>query len=186
MRTPRRHSELECFTLGLIWQLGPCSPYDVRRHMQESPSTQWSGSAGAIYPLMQRLHRKGLLAARSERRGKRRRKEYSVTSNGIAVIKQWIGPPLVSDAVTVAYDPLRSRARFLGLMTPAERREWVDAASLALAEVAERVEHWRQTYATGSDPFAAIVSRHGELDVRWRRAWLAELRAAVDAAPHPT
>ena len=45
MRT-RSWSELECFVLGLIWQLGPVSAYAVRTQMQKSPSTQWSGSAG--------------------------------------------------------------------------------------------------------------------------------------------
>jgi DNA-binding PadR family transcriptional regulator len=179
MRTPRKHSELECFTLGLVWQLGPCSPYDVRRHMQQSPSTQWSGSAGAIYPLMQRLQRRGLLVAKSERNGKRRRKEYTVTSKGIAALKEWIGPPLSPEAVTVSYDPLRSRARFLGVMTPAQRREWVEAAAAALQEVSRRVESWRQTYATGDDPFTAAVNRHGELDVQWRQAWLDEVQNSL-------
>jgi DNA-binding PadR family transcriptional regulator len=183
MRTPRRYSELECFTLGLVWQLGPCSAYDVRRHMQRSPSTEWSGSAGAIYPLMQRLHKRGLLAAHAERNGKRRRCEYTATPKGVAVLKEWIGPPLAPEAITVVYDPLRSRARFLAVMSPAERRAWLDAAADALAEVSRRVEDWKSLYAAGGDPFTAAVNRHGEMDVQWRRHWLDELRRAIAGDP---
>jgi DNA-binding PadR family transcriptional regulator len=175
MRTHGRRSELECFVLGIVWQSGPCSAYDVRRHMQRSPSTQWSGSAGAIYPLVERLRRAGLLSARAERTGNRKRLEYSVTPKGTDALRAWIGPPFAEEAVTVTYDPLRSRARFLGVMTPAERRAWVEAAQAALAEVALRVERWRREYVDApdaSDPFAEIVSLHGELDVRWRREWL--------------
>lgn len=179
MRTPRRLSELECFVLGLIWQLGPCSPYDVRRHMQRSPSTQWSGSAGAIYPLIARLHRRGLLASRKARHGKRQRREYSITPRGEKTLKHWIGPPLAPDAITVSYDPLRSRARFLGVMKPHERRAWIAAALDALDEVERRVEAWHDLYAAADDRFAAAMTRHGEMDLQWRRRWLEELRDSI-------
>jgi DNA-binding PadR family transcriptional regulator len=147
--------------------------------MQRSPSTQWSGSAGAIYPLMERLHKRGMLASKSARNGKRARKEYRVTPKGVQVLKSWIGPPLGDDAVTVTYDPLRSRARFLGVLTPAQRRAWVEAAAEALEEVSRRVERWREMYAAGDDPFAAVVSKHGEMDVEWRRRWLDEVGRAM-------
>lgn len=171
----RRYSELECFTLGLIWQSGPCSPYEVRRLMQNSPSTQWSGSAGAIYPLVRRLHKQGLLAARSEHRGKRRRREYTITAAGLKVLRGWIGPPLAGEAVTVSYDPLRSRARFLLALPPSERGPWVRTAVETLAEVAENVRRWHDLYAGADNPTGAILTRSGELDVQARQTWLREL-----------
>ena len=67
-------SELEAFVLGLIWQFGPISPYAIRRHMHQSPSTQWSASAGAIYPLVAKLEKSKLVAAgpvKADPRGKR-------------------------------------------------------------------------------------------------------------------
>src|SRR4051812_17726619 len=96
-RHTRPHSELECFVLGLIWQLGPASAYEVRRHMQDSPSTQWSASAGAIYPLMQRLERLGLLKGSDHQLGKRARREYRTTPAGLAALKSWIGPPFAPE-----------------------------------------------------------------------------------------
>jgi DNA-binding PadR family transcriptional regulator len=169
---PKR-SELEGFVLGLIWQLGPCSPYELRRHMQESPSTQWSASAGAIYPLLRRLERSALVGSRAERTGKRERREYRITPRGLRALREWVGPPLAPEAVTVAHDPLRSRARFLKALTPRERQAWIAAAREALDEVERRVRAWSRERA--GDEAAGIMTLSGELDVRSRREWLRAL-----------
>lgn len=168
-----RHSELECFVLGLVWQLGGCSAYDVRRTMGDSPSSQWSASTGAIYPLMRRLQRHALLTMKQEKTGQRARRVYTITSAGKRVLRQWIGPPLAREAVSVAHDPLRSRARFLGLLTPAEREQWVRAAIDALAEVVARVKAWEQKYGP-RDEFQLFVSRNGDLETQARQKWLEE------------
>ncbi len=169
----RTLSELECFVLGLVWQLGPCSPYMVRRHMQESPSTQWSASAGAIYPLMRRLEKRGLLSARSERTGKRRRREYRATERGESALRAWIGPPLAPEAITVAHDPLRARARFLALLSPGERSAWIKAAREALDEVERRVLAWHEEHR--DLPAAAVLTASGRIDVESRRKWVEEV-----------
>jgi DNA-binding PadR family transcriptional regulator len=171
----RSWSELECFVLGLVWQMGPVSPYDIRTHMLKSPSTKWSGSAGAIYPLIRKLTRHGLVAGRQEQVGQRRRVRYKVTAAGLRALKAWIGPPLATDAITVSYDPLRSRARFLAALTPAQRRRWVQAARAALVAVEERVRRWHELYAADGDVFLALLTRHGELDVAARRKWLSSV-----------
>lgn len=189
---PRSLSELECFVLGLIWQTGPCSAYDVRRRMLDSPSTQWSASAGAIYPLARKLEGLRLLSSRAEATGKRGRRVYKATAAGERAVRAWLGPPLGREAITVAYDPLRSRARFLGLLPVRERAAWVQAALAALDEVESRVRRWEQTHhgrnaspvgrrgAAGSqDPFLALVTRNGEMDVAMRRAWVREVGKAV-------
>lgn len=178
MRRPR-YSELECFVLGVIWQLGPCSPYDIRRHLAASPSTQWSASAGAIYPLVKKLEQRKLLRARDQATGKRPRRMYVITPAGRRVLQAWVGPPLASEAISVAYDPLRTRARFLGVASAAQRQAWVKAAEAALAEVERRVQEWQSSYG-GDDPFLRLMTRTGELDVQSRRVWLREVGAAVN------
>ncbi len=127
-------SELEGFVVGLVWEMGPCSPYELRRQMTSSPSTQWSASAGAIYPLVRRLEKLGLVASRAKKTGKRERREYEVTAAGKRALKKWVGPPIGREAVTVAHDPLRSRARFLALLSRREQLVWVAAARSALDE----------------------------------------------------
>lgn len=176
---PRRHSELECFTLGLIWRHGPCSAYDVRMLMQDSPSTQWSASAGAIYPLIRRLEREKLVAGRDEPHGRRARRVFRATPAGIRVLRDWIGPPLAAEAITVAYDPLRSRARFLSVLPARSRARWVEAALGALDEVARRVKAWDEKYGGRRDAIGAAITRSGELDLSSRRAWLRALERAL-------
>lgn len=170
-------SELEGFVLGLVWRTGPCSPYDVRRRMQESPSTQWSASAGAIYPLLRRLERSGLVKSQAKRTGKRQRREYKITPRGAAALRAWVGPPLSEQAVTVAHDPLRSRARFLDLLPKDERLAWIEAARRALDEVERRVRAWDEQFA--DDPAAPVLTASGELDVRSRREWVEVLEKSV-------
>lgn len=177
----REHSELECFTLGLVWQLGPSSPYEIRKHMQDSPSTQWSASAGAIYPLMQRLEKRGLLSAVAARTGNRRRREYRITPKGLAALRAWIGPPLSREAVTVAYDPLRSRARFLGALPLTKQEAWIWAAREALDEVERRVKEWQERYAAAAGPLSRAMTKSGELDVESRRRWLDAVGALLAA-----
>ncbi|MBC7833978.1 MAG: PadR family transcriptional regulator [Phycisphaerales bacterium] len=175
----REPSELECFVLGVVWQLGPASPYAVRKHLQDSPSTQWSASAGAIYPLMRRLEGRGLLKARTERAGKRARREYQVTARGLAALRKWVGPPMGAVAVTVAHDPLRSRARFLEALTPGQRRKWIAAARKVIDEVEAMVEAWEERYGDGVGGAANTMTMSGRIDVKSRREWLGKVEGMM-------
>jgi DNA-binding PadR family transcriptional regulator len=170
---PRKSlSELECFVLGLVWQIGPCSAYELRRHMQGSPSTQWSGSAGAVYPLVQRLERQKLLKGQSRRTGRRARREFSITTAGLARLRAWVGPPFAPEVVTVTYDPLRARARFLGTLPPNRRKAWVRGARLVLDGVEKKLRHWHARYDTALSEAARMMARSAELELRARREWI--------------
>lgn len=173
-RGGRTLSELESFTLGLIWQLGPCSPYDVRTNMRGSPSSQWSASTGAIYPLMRRLEKMGLVESRTARTGRRSRREYAITPLGMDDLRSWIGPPFPPEAVSVTYDPLRSRARFLAATTPSQRRAWLKESRAALDRIAEMVATWDVEHGR-KDPFLSLLTRNGVLETEARRKWLAEM-----------
>ena len=169
-------SELECFVLGLVWQLGPCSPYAVRRHVQDSPSTQWSASAGAIYPLMRRLQRLGLLQSQAKSTGERKLREYRISPRGRSVLKAWVGPSMGEEVITPSHDPLRSRARFLALLSPAEQRAWVEAAEAALEQVERRVNDWHEAQRHVLGKAAEFMTSSGKRDVAARKAWLKDVR----------
>jgi DNA-binding PadR family transcriptional regulator len=179
----RSCSELEGFTLGLVWQIGPCSAYDVRQHLTRSPSTQWSASAGAIYPVLTRLQKRGWVHARAERNHARRRRVYEISTAGLSVLRAWVGPPFSDEAVTVTYDPLRSRARFLGCLSLQGRASWAHAANGTLETVERNVKRWQESFSRVAGTFASWVTRSGELDCRIRRQWLRELSEALDAHP---
>jgi DNA-binding PadR family transcriptional regulator len=181
-RTSEPISDLAAFVLGLVWQHGPCTAYAVRRLLLDSPSAQWSGSAGAIYPLLERLTKRGLVARPLVRGDARRRRELTVTPEGRRELKRWIGPPLGGGAITVTADPLRSRARFLGLLTPRERAVWLEAASEALEEVMAVVRRWDSQYGetdtSAGGRYLKLLTRHAELETAARKAWLREIRSA--------
>ena len=44
--------------MALIAENGPATPYAVRKDFLDSPTPQWSGSAGTIYPLVARMQKK--------------------------------------------------------------------------------------------------------------------------------
>ena len=75
MAAMRELSELEYVVLGVVRQEAPCTPYVIRQVFAHSPSSYWSGSAGAIYPLVRRLERRGLLESTERRRGSRTSRE---------------------------------------------------------------------------------------------------------------
>ncbi len=178
-------SDLAAFVLGLVWQHGPCSAYAIRRLLLDSPSAQWSGSAGAIYPLVRRLEREGLLESvrvKGDRRGLR---ACAITPVGMAALQRWIGPPLAAGAISVSADPLRSRARFLAALPPKARQAWVASARDALDEVDRKAKEWHAAYATDNDPFLALLTRHAELELEARRRWLDEVAILIGGAASP-
>src|SRR5262245_55796846 len=108
-----RLSELEGAVLGYIWKHGPCTAYSVRKIIGDSPSSHWSGSAGAIYPLLDRLHRRRLIASRHTPTGNRSAWLVSLAPKGRTLLNAWLAPALDRDILSMAADPLRTRLFFL-------------------------------------------------------------------------
>jgi len=83
----------------------------------------------------------------------------------------------------VTYDPIRSRARFLGCLRPAGRARWVAAADASLDTVEQNVAKWHAKFGRSSDPFVVWLTRSGELDCKARRQWLQELGRDLAKSP---
>lgn len=134
MRARRRRplSELEGCVLGHLWKRGPSTPYSVRRMFLDSPSSHWSGSAGAVYPLLERLEQRGLVASALARRGGRNARNYSLTRAGLGRLQRWLAPAALDEIVAVPPDPLRTRLGFLRSLPPRERRSFLERAVRAL------------------------------------------------------
>jgi DNA-binding PadR family transcriptional regulator len=165
----RRKSEFECFTLGLIWKHGPLTAYSIRLQFRQSPSSYWSGSAGALYPMLARLESHGLVSTATSTGTRREVKQYTITREGIESLRQWLQPPFPPEALSVNHDVLGARARFMDLLDDRQRRRWFDAAVRALDDAEHSVERWAQQNA---DPTSRVVAAHGRMDIRMRRAWL--------------
>jgi DNA-binding PadR family transcriptional regulator len=107
----RELTELEGAALSVIGRLGACTPYQVRQAFLTSPSTEWSGSAGAVYPALRRLKAAGLLAAKPAEDA-RRAVHYRLSGAGAEALSRWVCD--VKRATGLGLDPFRTRAPLWG------------------------------------------------------------------------
>lgn len=91
MSSPRL-SETSYIVLGLISQVGPATPYDLKRLAQVSTVNFWSVPHTQLYSECARLAGLGLLSERREQTGRRRR-TYSLTERGRRELERWLSEP---------------------------------------------------------------------------------------------
>jgi len=170
-------SELEGATLGIVWDIQPCTAYAIRRVFLTSPSPSWSGSAGAIYPLVERLSKRGLVVSEAFRTGRRPGRQYTITPAGLETLRAWIGPPIQPWVSGVPVDSLRTRVRFLAALPPGKRDRFL-ADALAGIDIAIRaVDRDARLRLAEKNVMGHAVGRGALLTLRARRAWLREVRA---------
>ena len=121
-------TEVEGCALGVVWQRGPCTAYEVRMEFAISSTPRWSASAGSIYPALKRLLERKLVAAEAEDWGPRSKTRFAITRRGIALLHRWIGPPFSAGIAGPTFDPIRTRSCFLGAMTRPARTKFVNQA----------------------------------------------------------
>jgi DNA-binding PadR family transcriptional regulator len=176
----RRLSELEAAVLGLVWSDGPCTAYAVRRTVQNSLSTQWSGSAGAVYPVVARLEQRGLIHSRDQATGQRRSQALEITTRGSRVLADWLRPPIDPDSLGIPPDPLRVRLRFLELLSPADRTTFLNEAIAAVETTVDRVQRdVRRARRAGESPFRIAMVLGALHATRARLRTLKELKASL-------
>ena len=171
-------SELEGVVLGLIGRGEPCTAYAVRRAIQSSPSTHWSASAGALYPLITRLGERGLVRSEADPSDGRGRTLLSLTDGGRTALRAWIlqaSDPRVSASVS---DAVRARAFFLESLTPADRRRFAEESLASLeAFLGEAVEYEDRVGA--DNPFVRLAARGAVRSAKARVDWMRELLEAT-------
>ena len=171
-------TELEGVVLGIVRSLQPCTAYAVRRELQASPSTHWSGSAGSIYPLLGRLEEAGLVEALSDTSDGRGRRLVTLTSKGAAALRGWILEGGTPDVAASVSDALRTRSFFLDALTAAEQRTFVASALEAAEAFHARTQEYGQSRAEDGK-IARLAARGGEYAAEARVRWLRDLLAAL-------
>jgi DNA-binding PadR family transcriptional regulator len=165
-------TELEGCVLGIVWGRGPCTAYAARRVFLDSPSPYWSGSAGAVYPLLARLEARGLVRARAQSTGRRASRHFGITPAGRRMLERWLGPPLPDWILGIPMDPLRTRMGFLGALPAVERGRFLAEAERQ-ARVHLATSRRELTRAlVGSDVYEELVVRGAVLSLQARLTWL--------------
>jgi len=172
-------SELEGVVLGIVWKFGPCTPHAIRSHFFASRSARFSGSAGAIYPLVARLERAALLRSRGDRRRRQRRRLYEITPSGRRRLVTWISPPFREQDVAALHDPIRARVYFLGALPAAERRRFLASAEVGLRRTLDLMKRDLERYRQEGSDLSALAMRGAISLVRAQLRWLAAIRDEV-------
>jgi DNA-binding PadR family transcriptional regulator len=170
-------TELEGCVLAYVWEKGSCTAYVLRQEFLRSPSPHWSGSAGAIYPLVQRLARERLLRSENRSTGRRRSKCYALTPAGLAQFLRWLGPPLTDKTAGLPMDPLRTRLRFLGALSAKQRAAFLANAEAKLVRDLVRLEKEYEDPPEG--PYDALAGRGAVAMMRARLEWIRQVSAEL-------
>ncbi len=170
-------SDLELVALGVVWKRGPCTSYAVMKELAGSPSSHWSGSAGAIYPAVKRLTRQGYLSCAADPVDRRGRRLYRIAPKGTAALKRWLVPPHPQAAALFTYDPIRTQTYFLGVLSSKQRAKFLDACEAALREQVPVVADECERYRRAGDEFSALAVGGARYVIRARLEWIADLRA---------
>lgn len=153
-------TELEGAVLSEIHHRSHRTAFQVQRAFQRSPSTEWSGSAGAVYPAIRRLIDAGLIAA-TPMAGGRKAQALEVTSIGLSALDAWACDP--GRAAGVGLDPFRLRSGIWRTLPDAERRA-------VLERVAAEIR--RDLAPEGADSADLVERTRDELAVRLQRTRL--------------
>ena len=117
--------------LGVLRLAPNCTAYRVRQVFLASRSAEWSGSAGAVYPAINRLEAEGLIAESAAQDGRGTR-TYRLTAAGNAAHDVWLCD--AERAIGAGLDPFRTRAGFWPVLPPKRQRDLLKQ----LAKQAER------------------------------------------------
>jgi DNA-binding PadR family transcriptional regulator len=167
-------SEIEACVLALVSVEGPSTPYAIRKVFLDSPSPQWSGSAGTIYPLIERLLRRRLIRSKLCLTGKRRGHQISLTTAGSRALRLWLSLPIPEWVAGVPPDPLRTRVRFLGAINPNQQRAFLQNAHQRTRAHLRAVEaDCERKQAEGEFPY--LMARGALLSMQSRCTFLQEV-----------
>ncbi len=151
--TTTRPTETSYIVLGLIEQIGPATPYDLKRMAQVSTFNFWAVPHTQLYAECGRLATEGLLSERREQSGRRRR-VYRLTKRGREALAEWLREP--TEELEEVRDPATLKLFFGG-----------DPTELAAAQLAahrRRLRAYEQLRADAAD---------------WPRGWRLALEAGI-------
>ena len=166
--------------LGIVRSREDCTAYAVRAVLRGSPSTRWSASAGAIYPLLGRLEERGLVTAKADPSDGRGRRTLHLTTAGKRAHRAWMLRAAEPDVAADVADSIRSRAFFLETLTPAERIRFASKCLDAL-EAHLAVTELDLARSKGDGSLAWLAAKGGvyqaQARVKWMREVLSHLRS---------
>ena len=151
----------------------------MRMELGASPSSHWRASAVALYPLLARLEKDGLIRSTKDADDGRGRKLLTITSSGKKALKAWIKEIANPDLISEVFDPLRSRIFFLGALANAEQISFAENVLGALdRHLADTRKHLLERSAS-EDLFEHLGAMGGVMNAESRIEMLKAVLARI-------
>ena len=175
-------TELEGAVLSVIARRQPLSAYRIRKEFEAAATHSWSASAGAVYPLVKRLTKDGLLREDARPEDRRGTILLSLTAAGADEMKRWVED---SDPTSLAAnaDPMRTRAFALGNLTREQRLELLRRWRSLSEQGLEQTKLQMRRCEKDADTMGALATRGAQLQLEARITWIDELIEAEAPAP---
>ena len=144
--------------------------------MVRSSTPEWSGSTGSIYPVIERLLRRGLIDVEPQAGDPRGRRNLKLTPEGDAAVRAWITglQPWTAKATP---DPIRTRVSYLNqLASDGERVAFLKEAVRLTEDMLEEVVRTAEALRAVDTP-EYLAGRAAIHQLEARRTWLRELIA---------
>ena len=177
----RTHTtELESCVLSIVNASAPCTAYSVRMTLAQSASSFWSGSTGAVYPLLRRLEERGLVEADDHSWGNGAKRLFRLTRAGRAELRRWARTlPEWTGATTM--DAIRTRIFAFDSLTDRERRGFVERAEALTRTYIRRLREEIAELRAAGRRWDAAGTTGGLRELEARLRWLREIRALLDS-----
>jgi PadR family transcriptional regulator, regulatory protein AphA len=171
--------------LGMI-SLRPSTGYDLKRRFATTSLGVYQPSSGALYPALERLERRGLLASEAlpQAAHGRPRRRYRLTDEGRQAHLDWLRQPIVPE--TVAQDLGLHLLRFA--MMPQVLSDdavigFLTSLRAALAGLVGALERQAGALDAGANPYPALAVEHGLAVHRASLAWAEQAIARLADSP---
>jgi DNA-binding PadR family transcriptional regulator len=171
MAIDRPLSQLELTVLGVVMKRGRCVAHAVVSEFASSQTWAYRSGAGAIYPLLKRLTRAGLLDLSG--------RSYSISTLGIEALRNWVRPPFRAESFWTSLDEIRSRAYFLKLLSTQEIEEFLVSADNGLNDLLAECRSTLDAQRASGDTFGELAMLGAVRETEARIRWIAELRQGL-------
>ena len=156
--------------LGLLG-FAPRTGYDVKRVTDYSTRFFWRASYGQIYPELRGLEAAGLVRARDEPHGRRRRRVFELTPEGEAALGEWLRG---TDDLYELRDEGLLRLFFGELVSEDDLLALIRRRRARFAESATLFRGIGEELGELDDPSGEVL-RYGIELMEWNERWWGEL-----------
>jgi len=125
-------TDLEAMIIGSVVKSPDRTRYSVRMVFQRSLSGYWSGSAGAVYPAVDRLIARKFLKESPSGTASRPSKSLVATKAGQRQLAEWMND--TSGPALALIDPLRVKINFLDIVHSNDEVAWLESVEDSLRE----------------------------------------------------